>query len=264
MADFRSYLGSLPPELTNALREETTASDGLGAGTLDGLKLSYVGATSVSIAPGNCRAASNAADISVPAPIVVNTSVSGVGGLDVGALGDDADGWYAVYVIAGDAGVGGICSLSFSAPTLPTGYTEYRRVGAFRGDGVSSILAFHCTGSGRARTFWHDDPSAFAFTGPAGNDDSFTDIDLSEIMPPTATVALIDMRLTPSSVNNSVELRRNGSAGVHASLSGVVPAAVHTVSNVRIPVDENQIIEYRVSAGTDAFDMDPVGYEDEL
>ena len=62
-------------------------------------------------------------------------SVSGANGLDTGAAANST--WYAVHVICNAAGtlVASLFSLSATAPTLPIGYTLFRRVGWVRRDG---------------------------------------------------------------------------------------------------------------------------------
>jgi hypothetical protein len=72
------------------------------------------------------------------------TFVAGSGntGLDTGAIA--ASTWYAVYLIQNTTTVTNdiLFSTSFSAPTMPSGYTVKRRIGAFKTDGSSHILAF--------------------------------------------------------------------------------------------------------------------------
>lgn len=67
---------------------------------------------------------------------------TGNGGLDTGAVA--ASTWYHVYVIRRqDTGATDVLfSLSASAPTLPTNYTQFRRIGSFKTNGSSQIAAF--------------------------------------------------------------------------------------------------------------------------
>lgn len=67
-----------------------------------------------------------------PTALTVTTSVSGIGGLDTGAIA--ASSLYYVYLVNG---VSLIASLS---ATSPTGFTIYRKVGAFFTDSGSSIF----------------------------------------------------------------------------------------------------------------------------
>ena len=62
--------------------------------------------------------------------------------LDAGAVG--ADTWYHVFLIerVDTSAVDMLFSTSASAPTMPASYTKRRRIGSFRTDGSSNILAF--------------------------------------------------------------------------------------------------------------------------
>jgi hypothetical protein len=68
------------------------------------------------------------------------------GGLDAGSVA--ASTWYHVYVIANVASgaVDFLFSLSATAPTLPGGYTKKRRIGSFKTDASSHIMAFSQNG----------------------------------------------------------------------------------------------------------------------
>lgn len=67
--------------------------------------------------------------------ITVTTSVSGAGGLDTGSIA--ASTFYYVYTVLSAGAVKIIASTSASGPT---GFTTYRKVGAFYTDGSSNIF----------------------------------------------------------------------------------------------------------------------------
>lgn len=67
----------------------------------------------------------------------INFATTGANGLDAGSIASNT--WYYVYFING-ANLRGLGSLSATAPTLPTGYTSFYRVGAVRTDGSSHFL----------------------------------------------------------------------------------------------------------------------------
>lgn len=57
-----------------------------------------------------------------------STSEVGAGGLDIGV--EQANVWYAIHLVASTSGnLAAVLSLEGDVPTLPTGYTESRRVG---------------------------------------------------------------------------------------------------------------------------------------
>ncbi len=74
------------------------------------------------------------------------TAGTGNNGLDTGARG--ASSWYHVYPIRKDADGSAdiLFSLSVSSPTMPMGYSTFRRIGSVRTNGSSNLLAFTQTG----------------------------------------------------------------------------------------------------------------------
>lgn len=72
----------------------------------------------------------------------LNTATSGAGGLDTGSIA--ASTAYAVYAIynATSLTTSILISVSFTAPTLPSGYTYSERIGSLRTDGSSNLIGF--------------------------------------------------------------------------------------------------------------------------
>lgn len=60
----------------------------------------------------------------------INTAVTGINGMDTGAL--PAAGWVYIWAVSNGSTVGGLASLSATAPTMPAGYAYRFRVGAMR------------------------------------------------------------------------------------------------------------------------------------
>jgi hypothetical protein len=97
----------------------------------------------IDVAVGECRDSTNAQDIVLGTALTKRLDAvwavgTGQGGLDTGAA---VNNWYHVFVIRrADTGVvDALFSLSPTAPTLPTNYTHFRRVGSItRSAGVIS------------------------------------------------------------------------------------------------------------------------------
>lgn len=72
--------------------------------------------------------------------VTASNIVSGVNGLDTGSVATST--WYAVYVIYNPTTLvtAALLSTNFSVPTLPTGYTQYARVGAMVTDASSDFM----------------------------------------------------------------------------------------------------------------------------
>ena len=97
-------------------------------------------ATKIDVAAGAATDSANAAMISCAA-VTINCAVTGANGLDAGALA--ANAWYHIFAIAKPDGTAAcLASLSVGAPSLPAGYSTFRRIGAIRTDGSAAILAF--------------------------------------------------------------------------------------------------------------------------
>ena len=89
---------------------------------------------------------------------------SGNGCLDSGSS-LVANTWYHLFVIARtDTGVvDQLCSTSATAPSLPSNYTKKRRIGSFKTDGATDILAFTQLGD---EFLWATAKSDVAVTNP--------------------------------------------------------------------------------------------------
>lgn len=121
-------------------------------GTLSGLTLSSASTTTVGIAPGVCANE----DGGVPRNMTLASAItkglgtwaagSGNGGLDTGTI--TASTWYHVHLIRkdSDGSLDALLSLSPTAPSMPTGYTARRRLGAVRTNGSSQVTAFSQVG----------------------------------------------------------------------------------------------------------------------
>lgn len=116
-------------------------------GFIAGLTMSTAGSsTTMSIAAGMAADSTNAVFLSLASAISKTTSAwavgTGNGGLDTGSIATST--WYHFYLIRRpDTGVVDVVfSLSASSPTLPTNYTQYRRIGSGRTNGSSQWTSF--------------------------------------------------------------------------------------------------------------------------
>jgi hypothetical protein len=114
---------------------------------LAGLTLSTAGSsTTMSIAAGQASDSANACLMDLNAAIAKTTAAWAVGtatgGLDTGAIANST--WYHFYVIRRpDTGVVDVVfSLSATSPTLPTNYTQFRRIGSGRTNGSGQWTSF--------------------------------------------------------------------------------------------------------------------------
>ena len=119
-------------------------------GYLGGLTISNDGGapnTVLDIAQGVCTSDDGVVYMPLPA-FTKNCNAAWAVGSSLGALDSgsslSASTWYHVFVIQRlDTGVTDVLvSQSATAPTMPTNYTKKRRIGSFKTDGSSHILAF--------------------------------------------------------------------------------------------------------------------------
>jgi len=137
----------------------TGATPSYPRGWIDGLILAYVDATNVDFGAGCARDSTNAYNLDNSSTIrkILNSSGSWTAGtnqngLDTGARGNST--WYHCYIIrkTADGTTDFLYSTSATAPSLPAGYSGFRRIGSVRTNSSGNILKWIQQGS----TFWWD------------------------------------------------------------------------------------------------------------
>jgi len=117
------------------------------------------------------------------------TGTSGAGGLDTGSFG--ASAWYYEYIIFNPSAntVSSLLSLSSTAPTLPTGYTAFARVGARWSNG-SSQLYYKVQYGRRAQVVSGSNPSAPLSMASGATSSAWTAVDIRNFVPPTSSMII--------------------------------------------------------------------------
>lgn len=112
------------------------------------------------IAVGECRDSSHAVNLVLGTAITKRIDATwavgdDAGGLFTGSVANDT--WYHVFLIRkdSDGSIDAGFDTSVTAANIPTGYTEYRRIGAVLSDGSANILNFYQHGD----YFGWDDPT---------------------------------------------------------------------------------------------------------
>lgn len=77
--------------------------------------------------------------------VTINTTTTGANGLDTGSRANST--WYNLFLISNGSATAGLASTSATAPTLPSGYVYYVRVGAMRTDGSANFYRSRQLGS---------------------------------------------------------------------------------------------------------------------
>lgn len=218
----------------------------------------------VNIGIGNCLDSTGIYQINVDAQIDIDNTVSGINGLDTGAVA--ASTLYAIHLIA-DPVTGlatqGILSLSATAPLLPFGYSIFKLVGYIATDATSNfLLGYWTTGNSDARIFFYDAPQATAVT--AGAAVTNTAVALTALVPAIDNLPVwINYDMTPSAASRILSLSPFGATGAPVNITSQV-TGVHVTGNALVLAKLNTAapsIYYAWSAGGgDAVAINVAGY----
>lgn len=249
---------------------------------INGLKLAYASATTMTVSAGRCSNSTNVNDISVGLPlnvaatqtgtepvddgtgaVTINTAATGAAGLDTGAMANDT--FYAVYAIGDSYGIepGSACiSANLSAPLLPAGYDMYFRIGFIKSNGSAQILPFRQDGCGLDRWMWYDAPIATGITN--GSSATYASVDCSASLP-AATPTMVNFYcvFTPTGTNDKLVLAPGTSTSTlgYATLSGTGAAVT---GNLVCPTDSpvTDAVDYKVTGASTAISVS--AYLDQL
>lgn len=232
---------------------------------INGMRLAYVSATTMTVAAGQCRNSTDVNDITIDSAITINTAVNGAAGLDQGSMANDT--FYAVYAIADSLknnAASALISADLSSPLLPGGYNMYFRIGYVKSDGSADILPFRQDGVSLDRWMWYDAPIATDIT--AGSSATFAAVDASDGLPSsTPTMVNWYCKFTPTAADDTLVLVPGTSTATlgYASASGAVAAVVETVQLV-CPTDSpnTDAIDYKVTGSAVAISV--AAYLDQL
>lgn len=198
--------------------------------------------------------------IVIGAPLIIDLTVSGVGGLDTGTKA--VNEWYAVYAIGDTRGITAanvIASLSFSAPTLPALYDTSRRIGAIKNAAGDVLFKFFQAGGGKERTyFWDEDheqlPQRVLAQGTSPG--SFATIDLQDVIPESSILPSLQIESGPG--NGKSKLRPTGIGG---------SSGTHSIENNSQVADRilapGQLIDYETT-GTSRLTVDVTGFVENI
>ena len=200
----------------------------------------------------------------------IDIGVTGVNGLDTGSA--SAGTWYYIYAIYNLATLtfAGLFSLNQTTPTLPSGYTLYRRVGAVRRNASNVFLNFE---QRNQLVVYGTSESADYRLLSLGVQTAFTTVTLAAAVPPTTTIATVNAVLNGSLASSaawSLTLRRGGSSDAGWIASTVyAPAgtAVDGRSAVAVRLSATQQVDYKINIAPQASSgayLDVLGYLDPI
>ena len=157
--------------------------------------------------------------------VTIDSSTVGANGLDAGTLAGST--WYYTFIIWNGSTVAGLMSASATAPTLPSGYTHWARVGAIRTDGGANKYPLPIQQKGKKVSYIP--ASSTNLTGlptvASGSANGSTP-SVSAFVPPTAESIMLTLKVSPSSNAGSayVGVNANASDLIGFSSGGSTPA----------------------------------------
>lgn len=253
---------------------------------ISGLDLSIASTKVIAIAPGQARDSNDILDMPVGyqdiqgttspetlfsgyrQPLLVNTAVVGVNGLDAGALA--ASSQYAIYLIADSRGYkkeAGIMTLSSNAhPLLPFGYDSLRLLG-FVSTNASTNFVFSTNKPQMmksAKTYILA-PAAAGLS--AGTSTTFATVDLNAAIPLATlpnVIATLAVTFIPVSAGSLAKFRPSGSTATTGLVTiSAVAAGVAQTQYIQVicGVDTSKTgIDYLVSSASDSLSFSVVSY----
>ncbi len=204
--------------------------------------------------------------------ISVNAANNGFNGLDTGALA--ASKVYSVFLLSDPVTlqpIGGLVSLSSTAPLLPFSYSAFKHIGYITTDASSHfLLGYWTAGEGASRRlFMYDAPQATAVT--AGASTTYANVDLTKFVPILAgnRPVWIASNFSANAAGDTLKLQPGNATGDAVIITApVVAGTAHVTSNslvlaqsVVISTVLSPTVNYKVASGSDAVAINVAGYE---
>lgn len=205
--------------------------------------------------------------------ISINAATNGLNGLDTGSLG--ANKVYAVFLISDPVTlqpIGGLISLSATAPLMPFSYSAFKIVGYITTDAsMNLLLGYWTAGEGNSRRlFMYDAPQATAVT--AGASTTYANVDLTKWVPILVggnRPVWIATNYAPNGAGDTLKMQPGNATGDAVTITAAVAAGTaHVTRNdfllaqtVAISTVPSPTINYKVSSSSDAVAINVAGYE---
>ncbi len=212
---------------------------------------------------------------------VFDLILSGVHTLDIAGGGgpgslqtasaEAADEFYQICIIGDTTGGNTTTVLLIPDGTAfsEVGYDVFRRVGWVRNNS-SDFMKFFCTGLGNTKTYHYDEVKAdleVLDKGSSSPDTSYTDVDCTALVPPTAELATILIQFDSSLTASDVRMRPDDSAVGDTTTPYTHQIGLNSSSDshaeITIPLIAG-IFEYNTTSTSDRLNLYVLGYVDEV
>jgi len=245
---------------------------------VEGFELFWASVSTIKLGrPGERSIATDASNtilISYVGELTVSVASVGANGRDAGV--ELPNTWYAVYVIQGSAGVAGLLSTNAVTPTLPAGYTQFRRIGWVRNGPTANFLRFFCSGRKVARDYIFDESRPTVAVLLGGNSTAFATVNFSSLVPPGVERARVSIGMYSKADGDIVGFRQVGSTltlatclqqfnGGGKTTSLTSRAVTDTILPLTINAGNgNRELQYAVSNVDDILDIYVGGFFEEV
>ena len=195
----------------------------------------------------------------------VDITASGANGLDTGSEANKT--WYYIFLIKNptSGAVAGLLSASNTAPTMPSGYTKKRLVGAIKNDWSGNFIPVQSYGAGRNKFVSYDRYKEILHDG---NSATWADLDCSAYCPAGAVFAHL-IALSYNDINPGFNyIRPKGfietSEPTIFGQGGAAGGENWGGSQDKIKLDSNRLVEYKIAIANSAATTHVIGYDIEL
>jgi hypothetical protein len=244
-------------------------NNNLPPGYVGGLNVVWASTTTLTINTGVTRDSTNAQSLFLTSTKTITSTTSGAGGLDTGSVA--ASTLYYVYLIFGASGYAGLYSLSASSPTMPSGYTYFRRLGATRTDGSSHFIPYISTPGNSIRIIQYDAVKSTVLALNGGASTTFASVSLSLYMPSTSQCVILNSAIPApaSAVSSEIFFRATGSSLTATTTpytlkTSNVGTNLNSEMQIMVPTNSSQSVDYAVSSAIISLDLYVSGWIDQL
>ncbi len=135
-----------PTALQDVATKDYVDNPGFTTGYIYNLTTEYTSASQITIQTGIAKCDDDTFTLRLTSTKVVDITVAGAGGLDTGS--EAASTWYYIWLIYNPTTTtyNGLLSTSSTSPSMPSGYTKKRLIGAVRNDSSSNFRPFKTIG----------------------------------------------------------------------------------------------------------------------
>lgn len=167
---------------------------------------------------------SSARAIRTSGAFTIDATTVGVNGLDTGSL--QASTWYYVWAISNVSQIGGLLSLSSSAPTLPTGYAFKKYLGAIRtGASVNFFRTRQINNRAQYQIVGGTNTATMPQIATGSTGGSMTIPSVTSVVPPTASAIDVSVQIN-GGTSDIAGAAPNGSYGTTILATSAPPLLI--------------------------------------